>query len=232
MAINQSIAQWARENKMSINNREFKKLLAQGCIAELSVVRSINNIEFNEKNLNLFCDYIDCTDDVPTDYHCDLMLQVSDRSDGFSPTCNETILDVEVKSAANGGAYKDHSGEKTFFAEIIQTGTNGYPEYLVTPVDFIVYVDTKDNTHYWYDGSIFAEKVKSRYYNKFPIALGTAEGIKFSALSKDYGFMYMHKAQHTLTEIVKENHDHIIGRINRKKVSVIHKNALGLPTLN
>lgn len=217
-----------------INNREFKRLLAMGCIAELSVVHSINEIEFDMKDVGVYADLISATDDVPLDYHSDLVLEASDLSDGFSPTTNEAWYAIEVKSAKNGGRYIDHpTGEVTLFAEIIQTGTYGYPEYLVEPSEYVVYVDTESNIHYWYDGHKFAEQVKSRYHTRFLIPLGTAEGIKFVSTDINFGFLFKHDASefHKLRDIVEHNSEHIKARLNRKKKAPVHKVCAGLPDI-
>ena len=215
-----------------VSNAEFKKLLKNGVIAELSVMDEINFGYLNKEDLSIYNEQWYATDELPLDYHCDLVCHAFDRSDGWSPTCNDAYYDIEVKSAKNGGQYTDWcTGKNTYFAECIQTGTNGYPEYLVKPPHYMVYVDIVEMKHYWYDGKQFAAEVKNRFHSKFPINRGTAEGIKFTFDDPRMGFIGVFEAGKDVDKIKELYAERLKERAAIKKQTVVHKKCDGLEDL-
>jgi hypothetical protein len=204
----------------------FKRLLHQGTIAELAVMEEINK---GRAMQSLYkqppFDYMLATIDVgkydPHDIHifCAWLEDMGLHKRG------QQICTVEVKSAMNGGKYD------TFFAEIIQTTTQGYSAYLVHPPTWLVYVDIPTRKHYWYDGELFALAVKASYKHKYQPKNLKAEGITFKTTSEHFGYLGCYKQADEWDDIC-DRYDNIIKeRINTRKRTVIYKDCLFLPTL-
>jgi len=218
---------------MSINpigTREFRKLLANGMVAEMCVMDAMNNF-VKPVDLGWHSMAWDTTDEVVDDAMYDLAGVGYDMSpEGMLE--NEMGFSVEVKQADNDGRYKNSVGDLTFFAECIQTGTNGYPEYLVSPPDIMAYYNKAAHFIYFYDGKKFAEAVKERFAYRFLIKRGTAEGIKFGATAQAFGFLHKVPCYTTRPNIIEKYKDRLNERLNapNKKVRV-HKQCDGLEDL-
>lgn len=204
----------------------FRKLLHQGTIAELAVMKEINENRamealYKDKPFEYMLASVDVEDDDPHDIHIycahldNLGLDMRDKQ----------ICTVEVKSAINGGRYD------TFFAEIIQIGTQGYSAYLVHPPNWIVYVDIPTRTHYWYDGDLFAIAVKARYKHKYKPQKVKAEGITFPINSQEFGYLGCYQQKDKWDDICDEYDELIKERINTHKTPPVYKECLFLPSL-
>lgn len=223
---------------MSISNREFQSLLAKGILCELAVMEDINGLGNTDTELLGICfDEVIAINAIPDDAPFDLALHAHDYPrdnewDEWGGECFCCVLPVEVKSAENGGMYTAFgTSQLTFFAEIIQTGTNGYPEYLVHPPEFVVYVDIPTRVHYWYEGEIFAKKVRSLWHRRFLIKSGTAEGIIFNSEDPEFGYVYKFNAFKNWDELIERHGDYILNKVKQKKKTKVYKTCPTLPTL-
>jgi len=214
-----------------IGNAEFQKLLTDGIIAELAVMDTMNE-SIDPSHLNIQSMAWDTTDEVEDGAPYDLLGVRWDMSpEGMLE--NEVVFTTEVKQANNDGRYTDwNTGKMTFFAECIQTGTNGYPEYLVYPPTLMVYYNKPGHAVYFYDGLKFAEAVKDRFHSRFTIARGTAEGIKFDCESKAFGFIGKARCPNRVADLQKKYAQRITERLNTpKKNTKVHKQCTGLEDL-
>jgi len=154
--------------------------------------------------------------------HHDLDLKILD--------CNTwdvtDVKTIEVKYAWN---------EKypTFFAEIIQSNSGWYAEYLVYPPDYMFYVNGATKTLFCYDGKIFTDKVKSEYNNRRKNSFGSAEGVLFGVKSKEYGYLYQYPVHQNYYNVLKHKEDKIKHRLNASKGVYVNgsKTCQGLPNL-
>ena len=199
---------------------DFNKLLFEGTLTEMSVIKMVNQEPDLMRDLLLSSrntwDWT-CKEAEPTDPF-DLRLQIGNT---------EAYYSVEVKSARNGGKYP------TFFAETLQVGSNTYPEYLGAVPTFICYVDTINGDHYWYCGETFVEQVKANIDNAFPIAIGTAEGLKFPKEDKSWGYLCSYQPDFTLADVALEYKPQIKKRLeNKDKQGSTLKAVDGLKTLS
>lgn len=198
------------------NNKSFRSLLRQGIITELAVVDMINhNSEFISFLLCHEPQHAMCVDALPYDIH--MMTLVNDYM---------RLKSIEVKSAICGDRYT------TFFAEIIQTKSNGYAEYLVHSPDYIVYVDVPTGMHYWYDGELFSIAVKARHMSRKPTKCGRGEGILFKKEDKVFGYIGKAKQTPTWEDMSYRYEIEIKNRLHQHKHPMVHKNAPYLPTLD
>lgn len=190
----------------------FTSLLYQGITSELAVIDTIND----------YCDslfdwmhYGSVTAYLPShvDSPYDILLEIG----------NDT-RSIEVKSANCGDKWP------TFFAEIMQTASQGYAEYLVHVPNYIVYVDLVENMHYWYNGDMFAAAVKARYMMRKPASVN-AEGVRFLKESDTFGFIKKIKQIPTMQDIVDKYGDKIYKRMTQKGNPRIHKHAPFLPNI-
>jgi hypothetical protein len=205
-----------------VGNREFQRLLRDGIFAECVVMDTMNELMSPHDVGSTETDWwVD--DEVSDKAPYDLLVQYE----------SDLLSSVEVKQANNDGRYTDwNTGNMTFFAECIQTGTNTYPEYLVFPPDIMVYYNKAANDCYFYNGKRFAAAVKLRFDDRFPIARGTAEGIKFDCMSKDFGFLCRVAATNPREHLEKKYLRHINERMaNNKKTPNLFKRCDGLEDL-
>jgi len=209
-----------------VNTAEFTDLKRLGIIAELAVCECVHLNPTLRKTLHTTfdVDMVIATTRVDLDAPYDIEMHTFntgvEASAGMYP--------VEVKSAKNGGRYK------TFFAEIYQTASRGYTEYLVHPPAFMVYVDIVSNMHYWYDGPTFVDAVKGNWQNRIPNKRGTAFGVKFDTRSTEYGFMFVQVGVQLPSETYMTHRDAIEHRIQTTvdKPTFTYKICEGLPDLN
>jgi hypothetical protein len=197
------------------NNRSFRSLLRQGIITELAVVDMINhNSEFVSFILSHSPQYAMCVENLPYDIH--MMTMQNDML---------RLKSIEVKSAICGDKYP------SFFAEILQTKSNGYAEYLVHTPDYVVYVDVPTGIHYWYDGRLFSSAVKARYMRRTPTRCGKGEGILFFKEDGVFGYIGNTKQTPTWTDLSDRYKDKIKFRLDQKRSLNIYKQAPYLPDL-
>lgn len=200
------------QNKMT--NQSFHKLLKTGLISELAVVDMLNH--HSESFFSLFMMQGMKNAHLPksksTPY--DIVLEIGND-----------IRTIEVKSANCGDRYP------TFFAEIIQTATMGYAEYLVYVPNYIVYVDIPTGRHYWYNGDMFVAAVKSMYVHRIKAPRAKAEGVKFLKTSTVHGYIGC-VDQIATREDIEEQYLYVIQqRMLEPKKPEIYKQAPFLPDL-
>lgn len=204
----------------------FRKLLHQGTIAEIAVMEEINRGRAMRAVYDTPpYDYMLATLDVGKYDPHDIHIYCAHLDEARQPKRNQKICTVEVKSAINGGRYP------TFFAEIIQTKTQGYAAYLVHPPTWVVYVDIPTRKHYWYDGGLFAGAVAASYNQRYKPQNINAEGITFPIKSETFGYIESYKQKSEWDEICDQYDELIKQRINMRKHTIIHKECLFLPTL-
>jgi len=209
-----------------INTIEFTDLKRVGIVAEIAVCECVHlNNHLRTQLHNTFdVDMVIATTRVKLDAPYDIDMWTF-KTGIDSAQSKHTI---EVKSANNGGRYP------TFYAEIYQTASRGYTEYLVHPPSFMVYVDLVSNMHYWYDGPTFVDAVKANWANRQPNRRGSAFGVRFKTRSKEYGFKFVHVAPFMPSETYRMNKDAIEHRIDttQDKQTFTYKICTGLPDLN
>ena len=200
------------QNKMT--NQSFHKLLKTGLISELAVIDMLNN--HCESFFSLFmmqgCKRAFLPKSKATPY--DIVLEIGND-----------IRTIEVKSANCGDKYP------TFFAEIIQTATMGYSEYLVYVPNYIVYVDIPTGRHYWYNGDMFVAAVKSMYMHRIKAPRAKAEGVKFLKTSSVHGYIGCVDQIPTRDDIEDQYMYVIQQRMLEHKIPEIYKQAPFLPDL-
>lgn len=210
---------------MPINTREFTDLKRIGIVSEIAVCECVHLNQQMRMQLHTHfdVDQVICTTHVQKDAPYDIELWTFNK--GIK---SGQLHPVEVKSAKNGGRYP------TFFAEIYQTASRGYAEYMVHPPAFMVYVDTVSNLHYWYDGKTFVDAVKGNWHRRIPNKQGSAMGVRFDTRSAEYGFLWMHVAPLQPSETYRINHDAIEHRIltTQDKDTYTYKTCVGLPDLS
>lgn len=194
----------------------FSSLLLQGIQAEFAVMDSINDAIHHSDFFLQWLHFGELNAYLPThpDTPFDILVEIGND-----------IRSIEVKSANCGSKWP------TFFAEIMQTASQGYAEYLVYVPNYIVYVDLPTNTHYWYNGDMFTAAVKARYMCRKPATVN-AEGVKFLKESDVFGFIGKMKQTPDLEDINDKYYDEIHARLRRKKTPKVHKHAPFLPTLS
>jgi hypothetical protein len=199
-------------NKMT--NQSFHNLLKTGLISELAVVDMLNH--HSESFFSLFMMNGLKNAHLPkskaTPY--DVVLEIGND-----------IRTIEVKSANCGNRYP------TFFAEIIQTATMGYAEYLVYVPNYIVYVDIPTGRHYWYNGDMFVAAVKSMYMHRIKAPNAKAEGVKFLKDSTIHGYIGCVEQIPTRDDIEEQYMYVIHQRMSEPKIPEIYKRAPFLPDL-
>jgi hypothetical protein len=194
----------------------FSSLLLQGIKTEMAVIDCINNHSHSLLSHFAFGHlhaYLPKHPDTPFDILVEF---------------GNDIRSIEVKSADCGDKYP------TFFAEIIQTASMGYAEYLVYSPNYIVYVDLPTNTHYWYNGDMFTSAVKARYTMRKPTRVNS-EGVRFLKESEVFGFIGKIKPIPTLEDIVDKYSDEIEYRLHDRMqyhTAKVYKEAPFLPTLS
>lgn len=193
----------------------FSSLLLQGIQAEFAVMDSINDAIHHSDFFLQWLHFGELHAYLPThpDTPFDILVEIGND-----------IRSIEVKSANCGSKWP------TFFAEIMQTASQGYAEYLVYVPNYIVYVDLPTNTHYWYNGDMFAAAVKARYMCRKPATV-RAEGVKFLKESDVFGYIGKMKQTPDLEDINDKYYDEIHERLCRKKTPKVHKHAPFLPTI-
>ena len=203
----------------------FRHLYSKGLICELAVMDAINNNL--TKKLFAACpyDYFDCTDDVGMYAPYDLMMFCAHKNKKKLPTTNNELRTIEVKSATNGGKYT------TFFAEILQTKSQGYAEYLVKAPTYVVYVDVLTRIHYWYDGDMFTTAVAFAYPKSFQPPGLHAIGITFDMEDPEFGFIGTVYQKDTWPEVIKKHDKRLQEKFKENKRCRVHKTAPFLPTL-
>ncbi len=202
---------------------DFKKLLFEGTLTEMSVMKVIND---NKETTRDFLLEGSVTHKNEWSWTC----VEADRTDLFDLRLNiedtEAHYSVEVKSAKNGGKFP------TFFAETLSIGSNTYPEYLKAEPTFICYVDSISHEHFWYDGKKFVEQVKANIDNEFLNGIGTARGVKFGKQDKSWGFLGTYTPDFTWNDLVVEFGKEIRARLNdNEKQGSTVKAVSGLKTL-
>ena len=186
--------------------------LRTGVTAEfvvLDFLRENNILDDNDYDYSI----VYPTERKPYDIHCE---------------CDDASSTIEVKAA------KKLPQWKTFFAEVVQTKSKTYPEYLVTPPDHMVYVDTVGKELYLYDGVIFADAVKRRYWQKMPNKARTSEGIKFYTQSVEFGFISKHGCEEQFENVRSDYTQDIKNRLLASKDVPYregNKECDGLPSL-
>ena len=197
-----------------MTNQSLHNLLRTGLISELAVVDMLNH--HSESFFSLFMMRGLKNAHLPrskaTPY--DIVLEIGND-----------IRTIEVKSANCGGRYP------TFFAEIIQTATMGYAEYLVYVPNYIVYVDIPTGRHYWYNGDMFVAAVKSMYMHRIKAPRAKAEGVKFLKTSSVHGYIGC-VDQIPTREDIEDQYLYVIQqRMMEPKIPDIYKQAPFLPDL-
>jgi hypothetical protein len=202
----------------------FQRLLHQGTITELAVMDEINSGRVFQCLYNdTPYDHIHATVDVGLYAPHDIHVYCANIKGGKK--VGKKVCTVEVKSTNNGGKYN------TFFAEMIQTKSMGYAEYLVHPPTWIVYVDVPTRQHYWYDGNFFVNAVKAMYKYRYQPRNLHAEGIKFAIDCKHFGYLGTYRQTEEWDTVCDKYDDIIKMRLKKHKNTIVHKRCLFLPTL-
>lgn len=197
-----------------MTSQSFLKLKKLGLISELAVVDMLNH--HSESFFSLFM--------MPGLKNAHLPKSKSTPYDIVLEIGND-IRTIEVKSANCGDRYP------TFFAEIIQTATMGYSEYLVYVPNYIVYVDIPTGRHYWYNGDMFVAAVKSMYVHRIKAPRAKAEGVKFLKTSTVHGYIGCVDQIPTRPDIEDQYMYVIQQRMIEPKIPEIYKQAPFLPNL-
>ena len=209
-----------------VNTSEFTSLKRVGIVSEIAVCECVHlNAQMRQQlHTALDVDTVIATTRVKIDAPYDIELWTF--TTGIE--ASQGMYTVEVKSAQNGGRYP------TFFAEIYQTASRGYAEYMVHPPAFMVYVDTVSNMHYWYTGQTFVDAVKHNWSDRIPNRRGTAVGVRFKTRSTEYGFIAAHVAPFIPSETYRMNKDAIEHRIEttQDKPTFTYQTCAGLPDLS
>jgi hypothetical protein len=200
--------------RRTMTNPYFNSLLRTGLISELAVVDMLNN--HCDSFFSLFIMHGTKSAHLPyskaTPY--DIVVEIGND-----------VRTIEVKSANCGDRYP------TFFAEIIQTTTVGYAEYLVYVPNYIVYVDIPTGKHYWYNGDMFVAAVKSMYMHRIKAHSAQAEGVKFLKDSEIHGYIGC-VDQIAERSDIEDMYAYIIReRMQQPKIPEVYKSAPFLPDL-
>ena len=199
-------------NKMT--NPSFHNLKKTGLISELAVIDMLNNHCESFFSLFMLPGYKRAFLPKSKATPYDIVLEIGND-----------IRTIEVKSANCGDRYP------TFFAEIIQTATMGYSEYLVYVPNYIVYVDIPTNRHYWYNGDMFVSAVKSMYMHRITAPRAKAEGVKFLKESAVHGYIGSIDQVPTRDDIEEQYLYTIQQCMVEPKIPSIYKHAPFLPDL-
>ena len=208
-----------------IDSNEFTSLKRIGIVSEIAVCECVHLNKLLRSQLYAAHDADQCICTT----HCALNAPYDIELWTFKTGIYAGMMStIEVKSAQNGGRYP------TFFAEIYQTASRSYAEYIVHPPAYMVYVDTESNTHYWYNGSVFVNAVKSHWDERIPNKRGTAMGVRFGTRSDVYGFLWLHVAAQLPSETYMQHKDAIEHRIETTadKITNTYRICEGLPDLN
>lgn len=197
-----------------MNHQSFLSLLKTGLISELAVIDMLNNHSDSFFSLFAMHDGMDAHLPMSKATPYDIVVELGND-----------IRTIEVKSAKCGDRYP------TFFAEIIQTGTMGYAEYLVHVPNYIVYVDIPTGLHYWYNGDMFVAGIKSMYVHRIKAPNAQAEGVKFLKESEVHGYIGKTQQIPTRSDLEQYYSYVITQRMLEPKTPAIYKQAPFLPDL-
>ena len=209
-----SIVQGGTTPPNKMKNQSFHKLLKTGLLSELAVIDMLNNHCESFFSLFMMQGYKRAMLPKSKATPYDIVLEIGND-----------IRTIEVKSANCGNKYP------TFFAEIIQTATMGYAEYLVYVPNYIVYVDIPTGRHYWYNGDMFVAAVKSMYMHRIKAPRANAEGVKFLKTSTVHGYIGCVDQIPTREDIEEQYLYTIQQRMVEPKIPSIYKQAPFLPDL-
>lgn len=197
-----------------MTNQSFHNLLKTGLISELAVIDMLNNHCESFFSLFMMQGYKRAMLPKSKATPYDIVLEIGND-----------MRTIEVKSANCGDRYP------TFFAEIIQTATMGYSEYLVYVPNYVVYVDIPTGKHYWYNGDLFVSAVKSMYVHRIKAPNAKAEGVKFLKTSTVHGYIGCVDQIPTRDDIQEQYLYVIQQRMIEPKIPTIYKQAPFLPDL-
>jgi len=201
------------------------KNLKDGVLAEFVVMDAL---EHNSLVLNKGLGITTCVDlsnkpSYPTsNAHHDLDLNIVDCETWDI----KDTKSIEVKYAWN-------NKYPTFFAEILQCGSNTYSEYLVHQPDYMFYVNGCTKRLYCYDGKKFVAAVKANYDNRRLNSYKTAEGVLFDMKSNEFGYIFSYPVGQNYAFVERNYQQEIQHRLLGSKGVQVQgsKTCSGLPTL-